>query len=732
MKKLYLMIFSLVLITGAISAATITSNAVTGNWNSTSSWAGGVIPGAGDDVIIADGAIITVNSAGAVANTIIIGGGTSGQLVIASWGNLSTFGVLGANQSVQVSAGATLLVNAGTLNIGNSANQRLDYTTGSKITINGGTVNLASRMTSSTTNGIIYTQTGGTFNVNTMGNGSGGFASFDIRNSDNSTFNMSGGSIVLQNAGTSGSGPRDYNNNPMNQNITGGTIQVGNASSSSAQTFYLQGVAPNLVVSNNVPGHTASLLGNLSVLFDININSGSTLTLDDGAGNGYLLNLTGTNLINNGTLNGTVSGSSLNFFGTTPQTYSGSGTLTSPLAQLGVDFGGGVTLNPSLPINFTVSTLVMNFGDITTGPSTLEIGTSPTNTGTLNYTFGTVIGKLKRWIATATGTTTFPVGIAGTTRSASINFTSAPTTGGSLTAEWINVPSGSNGLPLTEAAVPVTITNASSAGFWRVTAADGIAGYTYTGSFTGSAITTINDYTKLVLLKRVNASSPWTLSGTHITTTGSNFNPVLSRSGLTAFSDFGVGGDATTNILPITIEYLNGNKTSDGNLLNWKISCTNAPSATMTLERSADGRNFKPIKVISATAAQCAQPFSYTDLSALSGINYYRLKSTDPDGVSKYSNTIAILNKNKGFELVSLLPNYVTTTAALNVTSAVDTKMEISIIDISGKQVSRQTMNLATGNNVIQLNLSNLAAGTYRIVGLGADGQKKSLPFVKQ
>ncbi|MEO7049322.1 MAG: hypothetical protein ABI091_28725, partial [Ferruginibacter sp.] len=439
MKKLYLMFLLPVLFASAVTAATKISNAVTGDWSSGASWVGGVPPGSGDDVNIVDGAVITADGVQS-ALTITIGGGTSGKLIVSSsTAILSTFG------TISVLGGATLQVDDGILNIGNANGHRLDYRTGSIITINGGTVNLASRMTSANDYGIIYTQTGGTFNVNTVENSSTGFASFDIRNADNSTFNMSGGAIVLQNAGDGGSGPRDYNNNAVIKNITGGTVQVGNALSVLAQTYFLQGVTPNLLITNNILGHTARLLNNLSVTLGATINSGSTLALDDGSGNGFLFDLKGATLVNNGTLDGTVTGSSLDFFGTAPQVYSGSGTVTAPLANMAVDFGGGVTLNPSLPVDFTVAGLGMFFGNIITGPSTLVIGTSPTNAGTLNYSFGTIIGKIKRWIPTSTGATLFPVGIVGTTRPASINFTAAPTTGGTLTAEWISVGGGSNG-----------------------------------------------------------------------------------------------------------------------------------------------------------------------------------------------------------------------------------------------------------------------------------------------
>lgn len=61
MDKKLLLIFLLLFCFGISSAATITSSG-TGNWTSTTSWVGGVVPTANDDVIIATGSIITINS----------------------------------------------------------------------------------------------------------------------------------------------------------------------------------------------------------------------------------------------------------------------------------------------------------------------------------------------------------------------------------------------------------------------------------------------------------------------------------------------------------------------------------------------------------------------------------------------------------------------------------------------------------------------------------------------
>jgi hypothetical protein len=619
-----------------------------------------------------------------------------------------------------------LQVDAGTYNIGTAQGHRLGYIAGTVVNINGGTVNVASRMSPTSTFGITYTQTGGTINLNTVANTSTVRASFDIVDNDNSTFTMSGGTIALQNASTTGSGPRDYSNFATNVNITGGTLQVGNALSGSAQTYFLSGSAPGLVIDNTVAGHTVKLFDNLIVAGNTTINPSTTLTLDDGA-TGFVFTQQGTTFTNAGTLDGTVAASRLLFAGTAAQSYGGDGILTSPIASLQFNNASGVSITNTIASDITTNLLLMTAGDIIAGVSTITVGTSDVSVGAVIYVSGTIVGKLKRWIGTTTGLRNFRIGIPGSTRTAGIDFTTAVTTGGTLTAEWISVPGGSNGMPLTDGAI--TVTKTSFDGYWSVVAGDGLSGGIYDGTFTATDITDVTDFSQLVLVKRADNVSPWTLDGTHVTTTGSNTTPVLSRTGMSGFSEFGIGGSITS--LPITIQYFKGSKQNSGNLLEWKVTCTNSPSATMLLERSADGRIFYPVHSITATALRCLQPFNYTDGSPKAGINYYRLKTVDIDGRGTNSNILAILNKEKGFDIVSVMPNPVKDIAVLSVASATASKMEIVITDISGKQVSKQTVSLIAGSNQVPLDFKNLSNGAYQVTGYTLDGQAKTLQFIK-
>ena len=78
-----------------------TSNAVTGLWSATSTWVGGVVPGGGDNVTIADGATVTIDTSPTVG-TLTIGGGTSGVLQYDT-----TARTLTAGSNVTINSGAT-------------------------------------------------------------------------------------------------------------------------------------------------------------------------------------------------------------------------------------------------------------------------------------------------------------------------------------------------------------------------------------------------------------------------------------------------------------------------------------------------------------------------------------------------------------------------------------------------------------------------------------------------
>lgn len=622
----------------------------------------------------------------------------------------------------------TLIMDAGVLNVGIATENRLGYIAGSVVTINGGEINVACRFTATTTFGLTYTQTGGVITVNTVENSRQTYASFDIRPIDNSSFTMTGGKIVLQHPNLSLIGPRDYSVVAVNTNITGGTLQVGNAATSGNHTFFIRGTAPDIEINNAAGPAIVQLNGNLQVM-NSTIQSGCSLILNNGT-NGYQYTQTGANLVNDGTIDGDFPGAELNFSGVlgVAQTYSGSGSFTGVLESLQLDNTQPIDFANTTAQDLVIRQLLATAGDVLLHDNVLVLGTDASTPGVFSFNSGTLIGKFRRWITAATDSWDFPVGISNTTRNANISFTSAPVSAGTLTTEFLPFPGGYNGLPLTEGAI--LIQNTASDGFWRITAADGLSGGTYTGTFDVNQFLTVIDYSKLVLVKRINDSNPWTLDGTYVPAAGSNAFAVVSRTGMTGFSDFAVGGDIAT--LPVTVEYFKGVNKGQLNVLDWKLNCTATPYVNITLERSADGRRFTGIHTEYATDIRCQQGFTYNDLEPLDGVNYYRLRVVDADGYGAYSLIVKLNVNRKQTKPTLLYPNPVTTSAELQWNTAQSETVNVHIVNASGQLVGRSVIAAQKGLNVHTLNMASLPAGTYQLRLLPQHGPTETISFIKQ
>jgi hypothetical protein len=84
-------------------AGEITCNGAGGNWSATATWFGGVLPTATDNVTIADGCTVTIDTT-ATINKLTVGQGTSGVLQFEP----TTARTLTVNSSVTIAAGGTL------------------------------------------------------------------------------------------------------------------------------------------------------------------------------------------------------------------------------------------------------------------------------------------------------------------------------------------------------------------------------------------------------------------------------------------------------------------------------------------------------------------------------------------------------------------------------------------------------------------------------------------------
>ncbi len=114
------------------------------------------------------------------------------------------------------------------------------------------------------------------------------------------------------------------------------------------------------------------------------------------------------------------------------------------------------------------------------------------------------------------------------------------------------------------------------------------------------------------------------------------------RKALKSFSQFG-GGGGGGGPLPIELVSFDAIVIENGVALNW-VTAVEIDNDYFTIERSTDGVEFVPIKVIDGAGHSTVLKY-YSDLDdePLNGKLYYRLKQTDFNGHFTYSNIVMVV-----------------------------------------------------------------------------------------
>jgi glycosidase len=163
-------------------------------------------------------------------------------------------------------------------------------------------------------------------------------------------------------------------------------------------------------------------------------------------------------------------------------------------------------------------------------------------------------------------------------------------------------------------------------------------------------------------------------------------------------------------VLPINLASFIAEKTGKQTVLLKWTTTNEMNNQYFEIQRSNNGINFTTIgKVNAQNNTSAIKQYSFTDTKA-ANINYYRLKQVDKDGQAHYSSAIKIsFDGNVHWQLY---PNPANANTALYMLDDV-AGLQITLTDISGKTLYRNTINNTFTGQKIILPISNLAKGMY-------------------
>jgi hypothetical protein len=182
---------------------------------------------------------------------------------------------------------------------------------------------------------------------------------------------------------------------------------------------------------------------------------------------------------------------------------------------------------------------------------------------------------------------------------------------------------------------------------------------------------------------------------------------------------------------PIELRYFNAEKvTANSAVLRWLAPCQTS-EATFEIQHSTDAINFTSIHILLADQQRCLQPFDFTDNRQLSGRNFYRIRLITPTNLSVNSFIIPVVSKGAAFELNSMWPSVVSSSAVLNFSSGKDEPVNFMITDINGRRMKSFARQVTTGNHQLQLDFSAFGTGHYIVTAFNSSNEKRIIRFQK-
>ena len=211
-----------------------------------------------------------------------------------------------------------------------------------------------------------------------------------------------------------------------------------------------------------------------------------------------------------------------------------------------------------------------------------------------------------------------------------------------------------------------------------------------------------------------NLGGPASAAGTTITISMDSIPAVQHRDASPSYLT--LGSKKRSTLLPI--ELLSFTATCDGRnpIVEW-TTATERNNDYFVIERSDDAINFTEIARVAGAGNSIEQlDYSYTDYTAASSDNYYRLVQVDYDGTRTASEIIVVdCIEAAGEPDVLAYPNPFNNELTLELDNFGNRATSIEVYDMLGRLVMQENVDATQNSYEMILNFGNLPAASYTI-----------------
>jgi len=200
------------------------------------------------------------------------------------------------------------------------------------------------------------------------------------------------------------------------------------------------------------------------------------------------------------------------------------------------------------------------------------------------------------------------------------------------------------------------------------------------------------------------------------TTSGDlSWGSITSNINFSSYSPVSFGSKRGVNKLPVELTQFGARCGDDGILITWQTA-SETNNDYFTLEKSENAVDFIQIAEIQGAGNSVDLiEYHFLDERYVSGTFYYRLKQTDFDGSSKYSN-IVIANcyaNGSANPVVIAYPNPFNDELSVTAWNLPEGEITLTLTDLFGKDYYRKELKTDKGEFSITLFLKDIAPAVY-------------------
>ena len=202
----------------------------------------------------------------------------------------------------------------------------------------------------------------------------------------------------------------------------------------------------------------------------------------------------------------------------------------------------------------------------------------------------------------------------------------------------------------------------------------------------------------------------------------------VEKTGIDAFSRWTLSPVSAP--LPVVFILFNVRCENNKVLLTWKTAQEHN-SSHFNIERSTDGNRWTAIGVLPAAGnSNIEHSYNFLDNVSANNAGIYRIAEYDLDSRVKYTSILRSNCDSKNEWKV--WPNPVADNLWISINLPAASKIIIKIVDGKGSLAAMQQNNLLQGNNLMNIDMKKMQAGTYQVIAYWDEGQiQKTVKIVK-